>query len=749
VPLAPLAPGNVVEVEGLVPYRRDGQGLHRFTDPVDGRVYLHTKFQPFDAHHVLACFDQPDVKGRLTLRVRAPRDWTVVGNTRVTDQSVTDDGFVVRCFARTEPLPPYLLAVVAGPYASARRTVDGLDIGLHCRPSLREHLDTDELVELTRVGRRYYEDLFGIAYPFGDHYDIAFVPEYGFGAMEHPGCVTAHERFVFRSPPTAEQHRRRSEVLLHEMAHMWFGNLVTLRWWDDLWLNESFATLLAALAQSEATDVGADTWAVFAADAKIRARDADRLPTTHPVHGVVADTERVRATFDAITYRKGAALLRQRLHETGRERFIGGLSTFLRDHAHGNATAGQLHVALGPAGNRDALAWATDWLGTTGAPELHVGRAEAGGWRLALVAPEGRTVPPIELTVARLVRRGDRVVIDGTERAWLGPDAAQHRPARPDDLALVPNADDGHYATVVPDAATLDLLAGAVGLIDEPVTRSVVWGAVWEAVIDGRLSVARYVDAVVAHAPAEPVAGVRQVVVERAVEGAWQFADPGRDDGPRARLAQGLGAGLAAYPPAGDHHRLFTEALAAVAVGPGEVDALRAAERAYAGSPYLELRWLILAGRCRVGDAGDDAVSALAAEEDSDIARRGALRALASRPTPEAKAEAWTRATGEGCSLAERQALLEGWGAPGQDELRRRAMPDLAGALVALESAAGPESALVLARTAFPRGPVVPAGLADSIRRVIESGGVSDAVSRALVEQLALLDRRIRARARS
>jgi aminopeptidase N len=755
IALPGLAAENVLEVEGRVAFRRDGQGLHRFTDPVDGRVYLHTKFQPFDAHHVLACFDQPDIKAALTLTVVAPADWQVVGNTRVTAQSAVAGGATVRSFAPTAPLPPYLMAIVAGPYASERRTVDGLDIGLHTRPGLREHLDVDELVELTRVGRRYYESLFGIPYPFGDHYDIAFVPEYGFGAMEHPGCVTAHERFVFRSPPTAEQRRRRSEVLLHEMAHMWFGNLVTLRWWDDLWLNESFATLLAALSQSEATATGADTWAVFAADAKIRARDADRLPTTHPVHGVVPDTDKVRSTFDAITYRKGAALLRQRLHETGRERFVGGLSRFLVTHAHGNATAAQLHDALGPAGGRGAAEWAADWLGTTGAPELRVDRAGADRWRLTLALPAGRATPPIDVTVARVRRCGDRTVIDEPERVRLAAGEPTELPAGPDDLALVPNADDGHYATVVPDRATLDALADANGYLDDPVLRAVVWGALWEAVIDARLPVARYIDAVVAYGAAEAVPGVRQVVVERAVEGVWHFADPGPGvratqagpaDAPRARLAAFAGDVLAGAPVGGDLHRLLAEALAAVAVEPAELDALRAAEEAYAGLGLLDLRWQILAGRCRAGDADDRAVGELAAQDRSDVSRRGSLKAQASWPTVEAKARAWDRAMGEGISLAERQAVLEGWAAPGQGHLRRSVEPVFAAALTALERTAGAESALIMARTAFPQPPADPDDLVSSIGALVEGGGVSDAVRRALVEQVALVERRSRAR---
>ena len=294
IPLRGLLANNELRVVADCAYQHTGVGMHRFADPTDGNVYLHTQFEPYDAHRVFACFDQPDIKARFTLAITAPDDWTVVSNS-----PGTREGAVWR-FAPTPVISTYLVAVVAGPYHVVRETYGQIDMGIYCRESLAAHLDAAELFTLTRQGLDFFEDEFDYPYPF-PKYDQLFVPEFNFGAMENPGCVTFNEFMVFRSRQTESAYEGRANTVLHEMAHMWFGDLVTMRWWDDLWLNESFATYMATHALAQATRF-ADAWVRFAAGTKAGAMAQDQMPTTHPISADIVDTDAVRLHFDGITY---------------------------------------------------------------------------------------------------------------------------------------------------------------------------------------------------------------------------------------------------------------------------------------------------------------------------------------------------------------------------------------------------------------------------------------------------------------
>ena len=318
----------MLHVTGTAKYMHDGTGLSRFQDPLDGRSYLHTSFESNDAHRVFACFDQPDIKGTFTFQVKAPKEWTVVSNS----DGATNDGGVWR-FPTTKVISTYLSALVAGEYHSVHRQHGDIGVGLYCRQSLAQYLDTNEtaeIVEITSSGLDYFASKYGIPYMFGK-YDQLFVPEFSAGAMENPGCVTFSERYIFRSRVTQAARQRRANTILHEMAHMWFGDLVTMKWFDDLWLNESFATYMGSLASAEATRFK-DAWTFFAADTKVEARIQDEMPTTHPIVADIPDVDSVHLNFDKITYNKGGAVLKQLAAWLGEDTFFDGVHLYLERH---------------------------------------------------------------------------------------------------------------------------------------------------------------------------------------------------------------------------------------------------------------------------------------------------------------------------------------------------------------------------------------------------------------------------------
>src|ERR1700722_5138209 len=367
ITLEDLAPENVLRVAAECAYSRSGEGLHRFTDPADGRVYLYSDLETFDAHRVYACFDQPDMKASYELTVTAQEDWLGVSN-MAPESSLPAAGALRWHFPPTPVMPTYITAVAAGPYHVVRDEHDGIPLGVFCRQSLAEYLDPGEILEVTRQGFDFYHNSFGIKYPF-EKYDQLFVPEFKEGAMENAGCVTFLEAYIFRSRVTDFAREARGETILHEMAHMWFGDLVTMRWWDDLWLNESFATWAGTLAQSEATRWTA-AWTTFAQLYKTWAYRQDQLPSTHPIAADIGDIEAVEVNFDGITYAKGASVLKQLVAYVGRDNFLAGVRRYFDENAWGNATLADLLLALEETSGRELTGWSREWLQTAGVNTL-------------------------------------------------------------------------------------------------------------------------------------------------------------------------------------------------------------------------------------------------------------------------------------------------------------------------------------------------------------------------------------------
>ena len=428
IALTGLAADNELRVTADCAYSRSGEGLHRFTDPADGRVYLYSDLETFDAHRVYACFDQPDMKASYELAVTAPADWQVVSNMApestipdgsVSDGSVSDGGALRWRFPPTPVMPTYITAVAAGPYHVVRDEHDGIPLGVYCRQSLASYLDADEILEVTRQGFDFYHNSFGIKYPFGK-YDQLFVPEFKEGAMENAGCVTFVEAYIFRSRVTDFAREARGETILHEMAHMWFGDLVTMRWWDDLWLNESFATWAGTLAQAEATR-WTSAWTTFAQLYKAWAYRQDQLPSTHPIAADIPDIAAVEVNFDGITYAKGASVLKQLVAYVGRENFLDGVRKYFAAHAWGNATLADLLAALEETSGRDLAAWSAEWLQTAGVNTLRPSYSVDADGRFTEFAVEQ------EAAATHPVLRSHRIAIGlydrtsgvlGTRPAW-------------------------------------------------------------------------------------------------------------------------------------------------------------------------------------------------------------------------------------------------------------------------------------------------------------------------------------------
>ena len=419
LPGALLRAGNIVRVVYRNAYDHSGVGLHQFRDPEDGAEYLYTQFEPYEAHRMLPCFDQPDIKARYRLRVAAPADWSVVSNAPETGAAPAPaaDGEPPRRlheFARTQLFSPYLLALIAGPYhvftdlhVSPGHVSDGqgeTPLGIYCRKSLAAHMDPEEFFEVTKQGLTFFAEFFDWPYPF-EKYDQLFVPEFNFGAMENVGAITFSERMVFRDPPTDLQRLNRAEVVLHEMAHMWFGDLVTMRWWNDLWLNESFATYMSYLAMQEATRFRGGAWPAFHARMKAWAYEQDQLVTTHPISGAVPDTDATFLNFDGITYGKGASVLKQLVAAIGREGFRDGMRHYFRTHAWGNTTLAQFLAALSHGAGRDLEEWSQLWLEQAGLNTLSA-EWEAPDGRLSAFAvaqgapPDHPTLRPHRVEIA-------------------------------------------------------------------------------------------------------------------------------------------------------------------------------------------------------------------------------------------------------------------------------------------------------------------------------------------------------------
>jgi len=649
--LSGLAADNELVVDADCRYMRTGEGLHRFVDPVDGSVYLYSQFETSDAHRMYACFDQPDLKAVFTLTVHAPTGWQVVSNAAVESVQPVDGAQIVT-FAPTPRVSPYVTALVAGPYSVVRDSHDGIELGIYCRATLAQHLDAEEIFTVTKQGFDFFHRVFGYRYPFGAKYDQLFVPEFNAGAMENAACVTFLEDYVFRSKVTDAAYERRAETVLHEMAHMWFGDLVTMSWWDDLWLNESFATYMSVLAQASATRY-TTAWTTFANLEKTWAYRQDQLPSTHPIAADIPDMEAVEVNFDGITYAKGASVLKQLVAWVGQEEFLAGLRTYFRRHEFGNTRLSDLLAVLEESSGRDLQAWSREWLETAGVNTLRTSfeTDRDGTFTSFSVLQEAPADHP--------TLRSHRVAIglyDATERGLerrrrleldvVGAvtDVPKLVGERQPDLVLV-NDDDLTYSKIRLDERSLATVTDRIGDLPESLARALCWAAAWDMTRDAEMPARDYVRLVLAGIERETDIGVVQSLLRQAYSALVLFADPASAPVGMTALAGHAQASMTSSPPGSDHQLAWTRAFATAARSEDHLAVLRkllSGEQVLAGLAVdAELRWHVLGCLVAQGAAGD---AEIAAEEQADptaAGQRQAARVRALRPTPAAKAEAW------------------------------------------------------------------------------------------------------------
>ena len=640
-----LAERNTVVVEAVGEYSRSGEGLHRFLDPVDGQTYLYTQYEPADSRRVMACFEQPDMKAAYTFVVRAPRGWQVLSNQSAVSTVEEEDAQTVE-FAPTLPISSYITSVAAGPYHRVeeewRRGDLVVPLGVLCRASLAPHLDADRIVEVTQQGLDFFTDAFAYPYPWGK-YDQIFVPEYNLGAMENPGLVTFTEAYVFRGAATRAQHQARANTILHEMAHMWFGDLVTMRWWDDLWLKESFADYMGSHASVAATAF-TDAWVSFANRRKAWAYTQDQLPTTHPVVADIPDLEAAKLNFDGITYAKGAAVLKQLVAFVGEDAFFDGARRYFARHAFGNTTLEDLLVELEGTSGRDVRGWSRAWLETTGVTTLSLERPQAGEEGEAVLAQS--TARPHRLTVGLYETRGDVLALrERREVELLGERTAVAPP--PADLVLVNDA-DLTYAKVRLDPASLDTTERSLSALADPLARALVWSSLWNATRDGELPAARYLRIARAHAPAESDSALLGGVLLNAAFAIERFVPVADRVAERRAWIETVWAALGAAEPASDAQLAWARALA----GAAAVDDVRHEDvrglldgNAPEGLPLdPDLRWALLTALVTMGHAGLDEIEAEHTRDRTASGRTAAIEAAASRPLAEVRDAAWDAA---------------------------------------------------------------------------------------------------------
>ncbi|KAA0976521.1 aminopeptidase N [Paeniglutamicibacter gangotriensis] len=657
---------NTVIIDAHASYSRSGEGLHRYVDPADGATYCYTQFEPADARRVYANFEQPDLKAPFTFVVRAPQGWHVGSNQSPSRIDAHGDGTSTTHFAPTLPISTYITTVLAGPYFVATDTYtrtleDGTELVIplnaSCRASLEPHFDAQNIMDLTRAGLDYFHELFDYPYPWGK-YDSAFVPEYNLGAMENPGLVTFTEQYVFTSRATEAQYEARSNTLMHEMVHMWFGDLVTMAWWDDLWLKESFADYIGTLANAQATEF-TTAWTTFANRRKGWAYVADQLPSTHPIVADITDLEAAKQNFDGITYAKGASVLKQLAAYVGAEAFRDAARSYFRTHEYANTTLSDFLTALETASGRDMGAWADAWLKTAGVPRLGVTLSEADGMISAARLTQSGTDPVSGAAIRHphVLNVGLFDVIDGkltrtashrVELTGEGIELPFLTGLRRPDLIL-PNDGDDTYAMVDFDTVSLATLLGHLGTLADPLARATCWAALWNSVRDAKLPATEFLAAVRAHAGAVTEVGVFTQLLAQATTAITHYLPADQRAAERQALADAVTGWLETAAPGSDAQIAAARALAVLARGAvaGEfVDALLAGEPRYEGLILDEaLRWSLWTAKAASGTLDDAALARLEADalaHPSAVATAGRLLALAARPDPAVKEAAFT-----------------------------------------------------------------------------------------------------------
>ncbi|GGZ42299.1 aminopeptidase N [Streptomyces rochei] len=682
--LEDLAADNELVVDAQCAYSRTGEGLHRFVDPEDGEVYLYTQYEPADSRRVFANFEQPNLKAPFRFEVRAPEEWTVWSN----GAGERVDG--VWRFAETKPISTYITCVVAGPYhyvtdSYERVLEDGtrleIPLGAMCRKGLAPHFDADDVFLITKQGLDFFHDRFDFPYPFGK-YDQAFVPEYNLGAMENPGMVTFREEYIFRGKVTRASYEGRANTVLHEMAHMWFGDLVTMEWWDDLWLKESFADFMGAFANVGATRFK-DAWITFANRRKAWAYRADQLPSTHPITADIRDLQDAKLNFDGITYAKGASVLKQLVAYVGQDAFLEGSRRYFKRHAYGNTRLGDLLSVLEETSGRDMASWARSWLQTAGVnsltPQVLLSTSGAVD-ELAVVQEAAESHPELRphRVAVGLYRRTAEGALERYARAEVDVDGprtvvAELAGAEAPELVLV-NDDDLTYCKTRFDATSLATLREHLGALTDPLARALCWSALWNMTRDALLPARDFIALVLRFAGRESDIGVLQMLHAWAGSALVHYVAPDRREAAGRLLGEGALRELREAEPGGEQQLAWARFFASVASGEGELRLLRGllegTEKIDGLEVDQELRWAFLEPLAAHGEADEGVLAAELARDDTASGKRHQVRCLAARPSAAVKAQAWAQVVeSDALSNALVEATIAGFAQPSQREL--------------------------------------------------------------------------------
>lgn len=670
----------VIEIEGN--YSKSGEGLQRSVDPSDGEIYLYSQGETAHIRHMFACFDQPSLKATFTLTVTTPGHWEAISNNPVASKESVGEK-TLWSFTATPRIPMYLAALIADPYSHVHDVYKGVKevpLGIYCRKSMAQYLDPADIFLLTKQGFEYFEKTFGLAYPF-EKYDQIAVVDFNFGAMENAGAVTFREDLlVFRSHMPEKAYMSRANVILHEMAHMWFGNLATMFWWDDIWLNESFAEYVSYVALVEGTRFKG-AWAGFNAERKNWAYRQDQLSSTHPVIADMVDIEAVNANFDGITYAKGASVLQQLVAHVGRDNFIAGLQKYFAKHAWGNTTLKDLLYELEATSGRSLDAWVSTWLQTAGVNTLRPELVIDGGIYTSVAIAQAAPLIPVgshELRPHRLaialydidadsVKLRTSVELDVTGALTVVPELAGEKVA---DLVLI-NDRDLSYAKLRFDSRSLDSLKTHLGKITDPLTRALCWAAVWDMHRDAEISSKDFIDMALAGLPGENDDAVVAITLAQMHTSVEAYTGEKDRDAMRLRLADGLAHLMQNATPGSDLQLMYARAFAQNAHTPAHIEKVRALLNGSAPGLIIDadLRWLFI---ITLAERNAFAKAELDVELASDNTTSGNCfyeTALAATPTAKAKEYAWNKIITEDIMTSVRTALVTGFQRPIQREL--------------------------------------------------------------------------------
>lgn len=657
IALSGLQAENVLVVDADCLYTNTGEGLHRFVDPVDGEVYLYSQFEVPDSRRVFAVFEQPDLKATFQFTITAPAAWKVVSNSPTPEPILHDDSTIATWgFEPTPRISSYITALIAGPYESTFSELTSasgrvIPLGVYGRKSLWQHLDADYIFDKTREGFAYFESKFGVPYPFAK-YDQLFVPEFNAGAMENAGAVTFTETYVFRSKVTDAVKERRVVTILHELAHMWFGDLVTMKWWNDLWLNESFAEWASTIATAEATE-WTEAWTTFNAMEKTWAYRQDQLPSTHPIVAEINDLEDVQVNFDGITYAKGGSVLKQLAAWVGIEQFFAGVSQYFQKHSWGNTELSDLLTELEATSGRELSTWSKKWLETAGVNTLEPFIVEDSDGTISRFAvtqtapADYPTIRPHRLGIGfyslqdgALVRvHYVEVDVDG-DRTEVPELQGLKRP----DLVLL-NDNDLAYAKIRLDERSLATAIAHLADISEPLPRSLVWGAAWDQTRDAETAASDYIDLVLGNIGRETESTTVRTTLAQLRTAATLYVAPEQREAARQKVADGLWALAEGAESGSDSQLQFVTAFAGSLVTPehaGIVGRLRSGEETLPGLEIdADLNWQLLVGLATVGATDAAAIDAALAADNTAKGAEFAAQARAALPDLDSKRAAW------------------------------------------------------------------------------------------------------------